>query len=59
MSKRKEKVFLKNSERGLTKRAECGIILYAKRKGAKSLRASELAGVAEQADARDLKSRDT
>ena len=57
-SKKSEKKIEERSKRGLTKWGRCGIICFANRKGAQKF-LGQPAGVAEQADARDLKSRDT
>ena len=56
----KIKKFYHFFEIGLTNGCVCGIIIDADREGANSPQdKAKLAGVAEQADARDLKSRDT
>jgi len=54
-----KKLFHENSERGLTKEKEYDIMLYANEREQKVSEQELLAGVAEQADARDVKSRDT
>ena len=54
---KKGKKFERKAKKGLTNPIRCGIIGNANRTGAQTLGA--IAGVAELADARDLKSRDT